>query len=83
MRFSKLVNKKYLELLGEKTEKRLAAHVGYKKIQDNVPLKGKLSPKSARVGVNTDSMGNSEPFTSLGKKGGVHDVRETGRKTIV
>lgn len=66
---TKYKNIKYLGLLGEKTEKGLAADVGYEKMLDNIPLKGKLSPKPARVWVNTESMENAEPFTSLEKKG--------------
>lgn len=45
-RFSKLANKKSLELPGEKKEKRLAAYVAYEKILDNVPLKGKVVAKA-------------------------------------
>lgn len=78
-----MANNNYLELLREKTERRLATYVGCKKILDIVLLKGKLSSKPPRVWVNAESVGNSEPFTSLGKKGGMHDVWEKGRKTIV
>ena len=48
VRFSKLANRKYLELLGEKG-KRLAVRGGCKKILDKVPLNGKLLSKLVRV----------------------------------
>lgn len=66
-RFSKLANKKYLELLGEKKEKRLAAYVAYKKILDSVPFKGKLSPKPVRVWVNIEA-GKCRAFYILKKE---------------
>lgn len=47
----------------------------YEKILDNVPLKGKLSPKPAGVWVITESAENAESFTLLGKMGCVRDVR--------
>lgn len=40
------------------------------------PFKREVVAKDYGVWVNAGSTGNPEPFTSLGKKGGVHDVRE-------
>ena len=62
---------KYPEPLWKKTGMRLAASVGYENILDNIPLKGRLLSKLARVWVNTGCRENAEPVTSLGKEGDV------------
>lgn len=82
MRFSKLANRKYLELLGEKGKEETSSG-GVGGVQENSgqgPFEWKTAVKSSgSLGTgypNIGSLENAESFPLEGEKGGVHDVKE-------